>query len=226
MPNYVTVAQIRAYKVNGSVIGLSSYTDNEVEARILLCEERVESYTRNKFYSASEAKLFNGNGLKQLHFGSRTNLQLLSISSLEELDEDNEIVYTYASDDYRAFPYYLELLEPFDSKRIRVGSEVQFGSGWPRGTNNIRVTGSWGKSTVPLAVKEAVTLLTLESLLSGSTGLTSSSAVKEEWEDFRITYGSTSAGTGATPGNSTGFDYVDRLLDPFMYHASMFEVVP
>lgn len=225
MPNYVTVAQLKAYKVNGVVADLTAYTDAEIEARILLAEELVETFTRNKFYSASESKLFNGNGLTQLHFGSRTNLQLLSVSALVELDEEGEIVYTYENEDYDAFAYYLELLQPFESKRIRVGSAIEFGWGWPVGVNNIRVTGSWGASSVPLAIKEAVSLLALESLIRGSAGLVGSGTIRQKWEDYEVVHGATS-GTGANPGNSTGYDYVDRLLDPYTYHASMFEVVP
>jgi len=224
MPNYITVAQVKAYKVNGVAVTLTDYSDAEIEARILLVEERIEAYTRKKFYTETGYKLFDGNGLTQLHFGKRTNLQLLTISSLEELDDEGTSVYTYENEDYDAFPYHLVLLQPYDSRRIRVGSAIDFGSGWPKGTNNIKVTGTWGETSTPLAVKEAAALLSLESLIKGSSGLVNSSTVRQKWEDYEVVHGST-AGTGATPGNSTGFDYVDRLLEPYMFHPNMFQVV-
>ena len=223
MGNYVTAASLRTFKINGCEVSdqLCDYQDAELEVDIVLAEEVIEDYTRDIFYSKTETNLFDGNGLTRFFFFPEIKYQIISVTTVKELDLDGTTVLdTFVEDvDFKTYPNHLEtaLQVDGDSPRRRFGT----GGIWPKGQNNIEVAGSWGKSSTPAAITRATILLVLEDILPGSTGMIRGDAVEAEWDDFRVELNPID-GSDA----STGWDKVDRLLRPHINYVSMFISIP
>ena len=67
MGNYVTTTQVKNYKVQGTRIDVTAYSDIEIQAEIALAEYLVEQYTGTIFYQKSaETNYFDGNGDRML----------------------------------------------------------------------------------------------------------------------------------------------------------------
>lgn len=219
--NYLTVAEVRAFKVAGQTLDLTMFSDDDIEEEIVLYESIVENITNDKFYPMAGTYRFDGNGLTKLFFQPTVVHELVAITSVVELDIDGtSVLDTFEEgDDYIAYPYYLEttLEVDGDSPRRRFGT----GGVWPKGQKNIKIEGTWGKATVPPPVKRAVMILTLESLMPGSTQKVPSDVTQAVWNDFTVTFKSPEMA-----GKATGFEYVDQLLQPYLNLVTLFQVLP
>jgi len=220
MGNYATVAEVRAFKVRGSVVDLAAYTNDEVEAEIAFAEAVVESITGDLFYEKTETNQFDGNGLSELFFPPDVPYRLLTVTSLKNVDIDDTLLDTYVEgDDFVAYPYHIQVALAYcdDTPRRRVAR----GGFWPRGQKNIRVEGTWGRSEVPAEIKRATILLVLERLQPGSSGASAGGVKQIVWNDFTVTF------TGdAQTGQQTGLREVDMLLARHVNYAALFVAVP
>jgi hypothetical protein len=221
MGNYITAADARAFRVQGSVVDLVGYADTDIDTDIELAESIIESITGDVFYSNSVTAYLDGNGLSELWFFPEVTGRALTVTSLVEVDDDGStVLYTYtADDDYKLYDYYAAIIKADDRPRVRVGKRGVF----PKGEKNIKVVGTFGRSAVPAEIKRATLLLVLERLAPGSTGIAPKDTVQASWSDFTVTY---RGGDSATTGQSTGFPEVDRLLQGHVNYATMFNVVP
>jgi len=73
-------------------------------------------------------------------------------------------------------------------------------------------------------VKRAALLLAVEGLVEGSTGMSRPDVLRATWPDFDIMMRSASEQT--TPGFTTGYAEVDRLLAKKINYVDLFQVVP
>jgi len=220
MGNYVTVAEVRAFKIAGEVIDLSAYTDDEVEEHIGLSESFVEAICNDIFYAKDETNRFDGNGLTQLHFQPLVVYPLISIVSCKDIDIDGAELEEYVEgDDFVRYDHYIQTALAFPEDRPRRG--VFRGGVWPKGQKNIVVEGRWGREETPPEIKRAVMLLTLESLQPGSTKQVPVDAQQIIWPDFTVTF----KGTAESIGMETGFPQVDRLLYNYVNWVDLFQVV-
>jgi len=157
----------------------------------------------------------------RLHFQPRVLLMCRSVDTLVEVDLDGTTVLdTFVEDDdFKLYPFYLETARDFpgDSPRRRFGS----GGVWPKGQNNIVLTGTWGHEVVPPEIKRATILLVLERLIPGSTRTAPKDVTQAVWNDFTITFKG-----GEMAGRETGFAEVDRLLMRHVNWINAFQVVP
>lgn len=218
--NYAAISEVKAYKIAGTVVALTSYTDAEIGAKIALAEALIETITGDIFYVKTETNLFDGNGLTRLFFPPEVPYRLLSVTRVREYDLDGTTVLdTFVEDeDFKSYPYYLETALELaeDTPRRRFGT----GGVWPKGQDNIEIVGTWGRSAVPADIREATILLTLEDLIPGSTGMGPADTQQITWPDFSVTF------HGAEFGQQTGFAKIDRILARHLNHSSMFLAVP
>lgn len=218
MGNYVTVSEVRAYKVNGSVVDLTAYSDADIEERIGFVENTIERITNDIFYTKTETNKFDGKGLDTLFFAPTIPYRLISITSVKEYDIDQTTVLkTYTENThFIKYPFYLTITN--DSGRPR---NYFYGGSWPKGDKNIWVAGTWGYATTPPLIKKAAYILTLESLIPGSSMTPSKDIPEIEWEDFRIRFS-----VDDIVGEQTGFVVVDRDLSNYINYSTLFNVIP
>lgn len=223
MSNYATIAEVKAFKVDGAVSGVASnYTDGEIQTELDLVEEIIEVICNDIFYTKTETNYFDGNGLVKLYFFPEIPYRLISITSCKDYDIDGTtLLDTYVENsDFKKYHYYLETARAYagDSPRRRFGS----GGVWPKGQKNIAIAGTWGRSAVPAAIKRATLLLTLERLSPGFCELSPTDVKQGAWDDFTITF----SGREFEVGQSTGFVQVDMLLIKYVNYVDLFLVVP
>jgi len=210
MGNYAVKADLEAFVVNGSVVDLSAYGDDQINDSIDLAEEVIEKFTDDIFYELETTYKFDGKTRTELYFSPKVSYRLLSITSVKEIDTDGTtVLQTYTEGvDFIRRPFVLEATKG-DAHRPR--TLVGAGGVWPRGQNNIHIEGTWGHSEIPAAIKRATILLALEDLSPGSTNLQNYDIKQRSWPDLAVTF----KGFGQNPhemGNTTGFPTVDRML--------------
>jgi hypothetical protein len=229
MGNYATVAEVKAFKVDGSVVDLTGYTDAEIEVEIGLAEDIIEGICNDIFYEKDEVLRFDGNGLTRLFFKPLVTYKLLSINSVKEYDLDGTtVLYDYVeNEDYKRYDFYIETAREYWDELYSPRKRSQFNFGydfvWPKGQKNIVVDGTWGNEEIPPAIKRATILLTLEKLIPGSAGLSTPSDVTQaSWSDFTISF---STG-GNDYGDTTGYPEIDRLLYKHINWINLFNAIP
>lgn len=216
---YVSAEEVRAFKIDGEVVSTSQFVQEDIDSEILLAEERIEILTGDWFYAKTLDIRLDGSGQATLFLHPRIPAPVVALTAVEEVDVDGTTVLNpfVENQDYVAAAHYLEV--PMSDGRVR----SMFGreGAWPKGTRNIRIRGSFGRSAVPKAIKRAAILLTLERLVPGSTKMGPADVVQAAWPDFSVTFKG-----GSTSLDSSGFAEVDRLLAPFVNMAGMFMSVP
>ena len=223
MGNYISVEEMRAFKIDGNIVDLTSYDSIEIETDIGLAESIIEGITGDVFNQRSETNLFDGNGLVRLFFYPIIPYRLLSVTSVKEFDIDSvTVIETFVeNDNFKTFDHYLETTFKFADHRARIRSGFSGGIAWPLGQRNIAIEGIWGRNIVPPEIKRAVLLLALERLVPGSTNMTGVDVTQAVWPDFTLTFR-----IGQIHGQTTGFGEVDRLLEGQINYVSMFLTTP
>jgi len=221
---YATAAEVRSFKIAGETVDLTAYSTEEIEAELDLFSRMVEYLTNDWFYSGERTVYLDGNGLHELFFYPEIPARCVSLTSVQVVEEDGTTVLrTYTQDaDFKLYDHYIRLVHLLGDEstgRIRVTQ----GGRWPRGEQNIKVVGNFGRAAVPSAIKRAVMLLVLERLVPQSTGMIPFLVSQASWPDFTVTFRG-DGGDSAMMG--TGYVEIDRLLQPYVNYADMFLVVP
>jgi len=222
MSNYVSVVELQAFKqADGTVYDLSAFSDAELLSALNEAEELIERICGTRFYAATETWLLNGDDSKFLRFPPAVMYPLISVTTLLEVDENEDTVETWVENtDFVCLPHYLLAVDV--GVDFRVGTIISNGY-FPLGVKNFKLTGLWGTSTTPEAIKRVTKLLALENLKSGLTGLASQEVVSESWPDYTVTYRSATSyrSEGGTSPMSTGFSALDRILFRYVNHAGL-----
>lgn len=224
MSNYVSVAELQAFKINGEVIDLSMFTSDELQDALDEAEEIIERLTGDWFYSKTIDQLYDGNGLFELFFYPEVPSKVIALTSVEEVDDDGTtVLHTFTEDtDFKLYDHYireLHLSGGLDSPRLNLRTSGR----WPIGEKNIRVQGTFGNFPTPLPIIKATKYLALESLLSGSTSLAPYDVIQAVWSDFTTTFRGDSASDDSM---TTGFRAIDRWIQPYVNYVDMFLAVP
>jgi hypothetical protein len=219
MANYATVAQLRNFRVGGELVDLGGYDDATLLENIELAESIVESYVNTIFYTITQTVYFNGNGNLNLYVAQILNYPIISASTCTDVNEADEVLWTFTEGvDFVVKPWYLSKNWNRLSARLVSGST---GPTWPVGLRNIKVEGTWGRSTVPVEVKRATLLLATEISKPGSSGMLDGNTAKEEWSDYKVEHMGTSKAP-PEPSDTTGFEFTDRLLDKWRFRPDLF----
>lgn len=213
MGNYLTLSELKAAKdYQGNTIDTSSYTDDELNAMIDEAEELVESICNDKFYSFTSTEYFDGSGNSYLFFPPTVMYNLLSVTSVKNVDFDLTTITTYdESDDFKNWGHYLEINADSSDVRRMTGSTGV----WPAGEHNIEVIGTWGWSSTPKNISKAVKLLCMEEIQAGSTGMYPIRIRRKEWEDYTVEFQTRKDDEDSV----TGWPKVDRLLSYYINRA-------
>lgn len=218
MSNYVTVAQLRAFKKSdGSLYDFTGFTDGDLQTALDESEELIEKVCHTRFYRATETWYFNGDDSKFLRFTPSVMYPVYTVSELLEVDADGDTVDTWVeNEDFVVQPHYLLAVSADEGERVRSLT----GRGYfPVGVRNFKITGLWGNST-PDTIRRVTKLLSLETLKPGVTSLKSGELQSESWPDYSVTYRYQSpSSVVATLG--TGFTEIDRLLARYVNHAGL-----
>jgi len=221
MGNYVTTTQVKNYKVQGTRIDVTAYSDIEIEAEIALAEYLVEQYTGTIFYQKSaETNYFDGNGDRMLFVYPDVHYPLITATTVLEVDEQDNTLYTYTTDEFHVTGWHLETTYSSETSARRM--VARSGLRWPKGMRNIKILGDWGVATTPVTITRVCTLIALERMVPGTTGtISGADALKsrEKWDDYEVEY---SKQDGDAVVESLGSMYLDRLIQGHMVQPSMF----
>jgi len=145
---YTTKSKIQNYLL----IDIDSSFDSQISDWISAVEKWIETYTGRKFEEESATyKLYDGDGTKELLIDD-----LISLTKIEILDEDGDVDYTI--DDSNE--YYLYPANETPKTRIVLNSSNAPVAVFPKGHQNIKVTGSFGyASSVPKDIELVATKL-------------------------------------------------------------------
>jgi len=218
MSNYATVSELKLFKIGTAIVNLSMFSTTELQDALDLAEEIIEKVMGKTFYSTTATHYFDGSGYTRQFFYPDVVDPLLSATSVVRVDDDDTTLYTFTENiDFKAYPYYLELISLVSTRYATEAS-------WARGVKNIKITGSWGMSSTPKAIVKATKLLALEKLIPGSTNSTRigiDSINWAEWDDFTIRFK-----PAAGEGDLTGIAEVDVLLKDYVLDPTLFLCVP
>lgn len=213
MGNYIDNEYLQCYKLPGGITpDLSAYTEDELSSLIEKYESLVENYTNDIFYSKTATYYFDGSGRYYLYFWPVVPYNILTITSVEDVNEDGSQVLTeYEEDvDYKKYNHHIELFN-FETT---IRTSIFRGDGWPKGQKNIKVVGTWGWSETPIAIKDAVAQLVIKEVDPQQINLTSLNGVQRaEWDDFEIEF---THFNGKINPYSTGYLEIDRILNRYV----------
>lgn len=236
MSNYVTLAQLKAFRPPGSTAALdfSNFTDAELQDILDYVEELFEEELHDKFYSFDQTLYADGTGKTHLFLPQHAAFpyKIISISSMEEVDFDGTTVLTtYVEDDDFKFDDYYVYTDVSNSPTVRqaIGSQMHF----PKGEANIKISGTFGWSTTPKAIERATKLyavvLTLGPQKAGFFAENGGLNVRQQqWTDYMVTFGAAPAATmraNAGVPNITGYLDIDRMLRNYVNHSMLFQAI-
>ena len=131
-------------------------SDEEKQAIIDRAEQKIERLTKDFFYAKTFAKYFSGNGKDRLFLGFTADI----ISVTEILVAGTELDTSWWTFDENSVYLDPEAVSggigDLAELHLRLKTEKVL---FPRGMNNIKVTGTYGWSTCPAAIKLATVML-------------------------------------------------------------------
>lgn len=221
--NYVSVAELKNFKVSGELVDLVAFTDDELTEAIHEAEEFIEWITGDWFYAKSMTLFVDGNGEYEQFLQPTMSSKIISITSVDFVDGDGATVLdTYVENtDFKVYDYFLRMIHlAWDIGDIRRVTNSR--GKWPRGERNLKIVGSFGNTPTPGAIIRATKLLALERLIPGIAKLSTIDADTVIWPDFSIKFKSEAKETYT----STGYAEIDRMLQPYVNMSGLFNVVP
>jgi hypothetical protein len=213
---FCTAADLRAFKIGCNPIDLSCFTDAELNEALELALDVIQRLTNRNWCAVTERRCFDGSGEPKQFFRSVTTDKLSTVTLITVAGCGSTTPRTITT--ACVTPYYLDLTL---AGCCGCGLDI-----WPEGCKNVCVTGTWGETVVPAAIRRAVKLLALDKLIPGGASGGSQCAgmpnnVKQaSWPDFSVTFDTED--TASVDG--TGLLEVDRLIalyaNPFtnMFH--------
>ena len=169
-------------------------------------EQLIESITKDYFYSKAFAMYFDGNANDKLFLGLTPDILTVTEILISGV-ELNSSWWTYNTDSVYLDPEAAtgddlpELL-----LRLKYKRKI-----FPRGMGNIKITGTYGWTSCPSAIKRAAIMMCSyenDNTLYSSHSLNLKS---EKVEDYSYTLAD-----GASGKNSTGIDVVDKLIKHYI----------
>lgn len=134
------------------MITIDSSFDDQINEWIDAVDTYIDNYCNRTFEEESATyKLYDGSGTSELLIDD-----LLTLTKIEMLDEDNDVDETLDSED----EYWLYPANKTPKNRIRINTANAPISIFPKGHQNIKVTGKFGQSeSVPEDIRLVATKL-------------------------------------------------------------------
>lgn len=236
-PQYCTVASLRSEGLPAT--GTGGKTDAEAQAAIVRASRYVEHFTGRTFVAVRKPVRLNGTGARALLLDE-------PIVALEEMSIADPLGGLVIVDDtLRVYNRHLteRLLAPDDRENPKLefihgndlagvyeeprrGASYVFDLTWPRGRQNIHVTGLFGYTEpdgsfigdTPALIQEATRMLVFRNLdkLNRRVGLTRSPVVQETTKDQTVIFAQPGAGGDTRSRAFTGDPEIDMLLVSFV----------
>lgn len=201
----LTPDDVRDFKVNCQTVELCCDSAT-IQQRLDRMTELVNAATGVDWCPTEECFSFSGTGKSKLFFTPTTSKYLNEVTSIDIIKCGASCGTTPTEEEVD--------LDTITNHNYWL--EFNCSSLFPCGRNNIRVCGTWGKD-MPAAIREAIIMLTIESLTPGTIGLTNPGGVsRASWEDFSISYRESDGFSQIT----TGYKEIDDLLQPYVSTAS------
>jgi hypothetical protein len=199
---YITPSDLRNEGVT-----TEEYTNEYIVGRIALAQEFIEKVTGRFFEKRIFTQIVSGRGHDTLIL-PHPPISATAISEVKISDEVLEADY---------YSYYMRRYPSMDdrfSPKIR-----KLGGIWPKGTDNISVTGSWGfveddsGLVAPPLIKRLCILIVVKELpeASSASGSRSSDIIEEQLGDYRYKLAETATQRGGLFGDAK----IDSLLSMF-----------
>jgi hypothetical protein len=225
MSNYLTVTELKAsVGIGGDPIDFTSFTDGQLQEIIDTYEQMVENITGDIFYSKNETIFFDGEGKQTLFFTRKTPYKCLSITSVQEVEDDNEsnVLTTYVEGvDYKKREHAISLLrDNWESAR----KSLFRGEWFPEGERNIKVVATWGNTSCPLEIKKAVRLLCLTDIAPGDVGLNKADLSRASWDDFSVSFRGVDS-VSKKFESLTGYLDIDRILKRYINYSTLMDPI-
>lgn len=151
-------------------------SDPTLERKITTASREIDRFTGDQFYQATEARRFSGRGRDFVPVSPYLNPDSMSkVEYVDDVDEDG-------------VPDWEEIdLDDVETD----GTQVRFRgtSGdykFPWGERNIRITGTWGRETVPDQVREAAIKRAIELLTGVGRRESARSGALDDVRDFML----------------------------------------
>lgn len=222
-PRYLSASQLRAWPVRGTALSYGSYSDADLNTEIAIAEALIDRYCGTYFDSREGTLYLNGTGNHYLPLHPYISAPLISITSLTLLDADGVTALQTLTEGTDFFVNAWSLEKPLD--RFKATGQALAGqddrSHWIRGFRRYKLVGTFGSSIVPSSVKKATAFLAMEGLFPGVTGMSKSGVFMQRWEDHTEQLAMGNA-PPLRPGETTGFDLTDRLLEGYVTHPNLF----
>ena len=145
---YTTKSRIQNYLM----ITIADSFDDQINEWIDAADTYIDNYCNRTFEQESAtSKLYDGSGTSELLIDD-----LLTLTKIETLDEDNDVDETLDStDDYWLYP-----ANETPKNRIKINTANASIAVFPKGHQNIKITGTFGQSTsVPEDIRLVATKL-------------------------------------------------------------------
>lgn len=139
----------------------------------------INTYCNRTFEEESvTTKLYSGDGSKTLLIDD-----LLTLSKIETLDANNDVDITLDNSDY----YFLEPANKTPKQKIIINSSTAPIGRFPKGNQNIKLTGTFGNAvTVPADIELVATKLVAEIL--NDYNVTGGEVTQESLGEYSISY--------------------------------------
>jgi len=154
---YLTEGDLENFLLQDIDSSFSTFISNV----ITWVEDYITQYCGTDFEnSASSAKYFDGNGTEDLYVGEYQSLsEVLVLAS-----DRNTLATLVANTDYWKYPYNESV---YDTIRLVKGGQYSL---WPMRARAAKVTGVWGRASVPNPVKLAAIKLAAKIINEGLRG--------------------------------------------------------
>lgn len=229
---YITVDELRNYKVGCKPVDLSCFSDEDVKEAILTAQEEIECITCDRFCPYRCTYKFDGNCECCLFFPPTVQHKLIELYSVKVADGKGCAKCYKSMSNVKVEGHFLDACcgckQPSYSSQL-CGCGCGCGGYFPEGCCNIIVDGLWGWKCTPRLIKKATKMLAMECLIPGALCGTCSSSGKNVIQesfagDYSVTYAQDPV-SSQFAGSSSGILEVDRILMKFMNHSTLFTTV-
>lgn len=153
---YTTQTKVENYLT----FNIDSVQSGQIAAWIALAKKWIDNYTGTTFEQGAAAdRHFDGDGTREIAVDEFTGTPTVVF-----LDENGDVSDTLASTDFLTFPYNETV------KNRIILSDGGTSGPFPKGVRRVRVTATWGQSSVPEPVEMAATKIVAQLVRDGIKG--------------------------------------------------------
>jgi|GEM_PF-4158709 len=198
---YCRIADVRKFHDSGE-------TNKEFEQAIREAMEMIDEECDDHFEPDDKTFNFDGTGHSDILFPELTLLRCLEITSIVIVDPADGSTTDVDSSDYKVYERRVTLEYDISLRAsARWGDDAPI---WPKGNQNVQITGKWGWKKTPRNIAKACAILAAQKMDDITEGISTEGDIKSaKLGDFSFTLEESG---GTETGGTTGNKAVDRLL--------------